>query len=528
MQALRAIATAASPLPSASRANRRRGPAAAAPLLATVPAAAAGLALAAAVLLAAASPARSAAGPLRWGGRLEGYGIVRWNGDTPSQDPLARLDLWAEQKLAPGWRWRLSTIGRAGGPPVDPRVGAFDFDRTFQNLAPSLELDDAFVEWRGDDGSLKVGNQKFFWGRLDATRPNDLLNPRQYEDPFLDDEREQKIAVPAVAATWLFPASWRSFLPEESSLTLAWEPIAVPWRFPLSRERWFAPAALAAGSVSVGPVPGTPCPCDVSVEQTLRNGPPPARRFENGNVGLRFAGRTRGADWAVAFFDGVDPTPNFDVPVRLRPGALGLPGAGTPLPVAAETSLVPAYRRFQSIGADGARAFGPFTVRAEAAFRFGRPWPFAVDQVTRRILADPSLVQSLLRGDTVDVPSWVERDAVEWGVGADTIFHGWMPLLELYQVAILHNDVRLLVRDVDTRLTANLRRRWFSDRVESQLVFVEGFEGDYRLLRAQLAWDATDGLQFVAGILGIWGDRDTLIGQYAGRGEFYGRIRYSF
>lgn len=519
MQAHRASATLGSRIQSADRASRRRGCARAHP-------GAVGVALLlASLLLAMPSPGRSAAGPLGLGGRLEGSGIVRWNGDTPSQDPIARLDLWAEQKVAPGWRWRLSTTGRAGGPPVDPRVGAFDFDRTFQNLAPSLELDDAFVEWRGAEAALKVGNQKFFWGRLDANRPNDLLNPRQYEDPFLDDERDQKIAVPAVSATWTFPAAWRRFLPDESSLTLAWEPIAVPWRFPLSRERWFAPAALASGSVSVGALPGTPCPCDVSVEQALRNAPPPSRRFDDGNVGLRFAGRTRGADWAVAWFDGYDPTPNFDVPVRLRPGLPGAPGA---TPVAAETTLVPAYRRFRSIGADGARAFGPFTVRAEAAFRFRRPWPFAVDQVTRRILADPTLVQALLRGDTVDVPSWVERDAIEWGIGADTIFHGWMPLLELYQVAILRNDVRLLVRDVDTRITANLRRRWFGDRVESQFVFVEGFEGNYRLLRAQLAWDATDGLQLVAGVLGIWGDRDTLIGQYAGRGEFFGRIRYSF
>lgn len=482
-------------------------------------------ALVAAALLAGASTAGGEAGPLRWGGRLEGLGVVRWNRDTPSQDPLARLDLWAEQKLATRWRWRLAGIGRAGGPPVDPRVGAFDFDRSFQNLAPSLELDDAFVEWRGEDATLRAGNQKVFWGRLDATRPNDLLNPRQYEDPFLDDEREQKIAVPAIAATWLFPAAWRAFLPEESSATLVWEPIAVPWRFPLSRERWFAPAALAAGEVSVGAVPGTPCPCDVAVEQQLRNGSPPSRAFDDGNVGLRLAGRTRGTDWALTWFDGYDPAPNFDVPVRLR--AETAAGAGA-LPLAAETSLVPAYRRFRSLGADGARSIGPFTVRAEAAFRFRRPWPFAVDQVTRRILADPSLVQALLRGETIVVPSWVERDAIEWGVGADTIFRGWMPLVELSQVAILRNEVPLLVPDVDTRLTANLRRRWFGDRVESQAVFLWGFEGDYRLLRAQLAWDLTDGLQLAAGVLGIWGDRDTLVGQYAGRGEFYGRIRYSF
>jgi hypothetical protein len=483
------------------------------------------LELALALALARPAAAVAAAGPLRLGGRLEGYGIVRFDGSTPGQHPQARLDLWAEQKLAPGWRWRLSTIGRFGGPPVDPTAGVFDLDRTFQNLSPSLEFDDAFVEWRGPTAILKVGKQKFFWGRLDANRPNDLLNPRQYEDPFLDDERESKIAVPAIAATWLFPEAWRAWLPEESSATLVWEPIDVPWRFPLAAERWFAPAARAGGAFAVGAVPGTPCPCDVAVDQRLRNAPAPARRFDNGNLGLRLAGRTRGTDWALAWFDGYDPAPNFSVPVRLVPGAPD--GAGS-LPVTAATELRPAYRRFRSIGADAARPFGAFTVRAEAAWRFRRPYPFAVDQVTARILGDPSLVTALVRGETVDVPAYAERDAFEWGIGADTVFHGWVPLVELSQIALVHNDLHLLVPDVDTRITANLRRRWFADRLESQLVFVWGFEGDYRLLRAQWAWDVTDGLQLIAGALGLWGSRDTLIGQYAGRGEFYGRIRYSF
>lgn len=467
--------------------------------------------------------AAGGAGPLRLGGRIEGLAIARFDRSTPTQAPQARLELFAEQRLVPGLRWRLSATGLAGGPPKDPTAGVFDLDRTFQNHAPSLEFDDAWLDWHGDGLDVRVGKQRFSWGRLDATQPNDLLNPREYEDPFLDRERDRKIAVPAIAATWLFPRAWRPFLPEESSLTVAWVPVAVAWRFPLSRERWFAPAARAPDSLAVGPLACTPCPCDVAIEQSLRNGPAPARQLDEGNVGIRFAARSGRTDWAVSFYDGFDIAPNFDVPIRIAPGPTDAPGR-----VTAFTELVPAYRRFASLGADAARTVGPFTVRAEGAWRWRRPWAFAVDQVAPRLLSDPAQVARLFAGETVTVPAWVERDAIEWGIGADTVIRGFVPLLELYQVVLIHNDQRLLVPDVDTRLNASLRRRWLGDRVGTEVVFTWGFEGDYRVVRAEADWDVGAGVQLVAGVLGIGGNRNTIIGQYAGRGEGYARVRWSF
>ena len=103
------------------------------------------------------------AGKVRITGRLESYGIVRFDHSSPSQDPLARIDLAAEQKVLPGWRLRLSAIGLAGGLPVDGHLGVFDLGHTFQNLSPSLEFDEAYVDWAGDQLGLRVGKQKFYW-----------------------------------------------------------------------------------------------------------------------------------------------------------------------------------------------------------------------------------------------------------------------------------------------------------------------------------------------------------------------------
>ncbi|HZR71112.1 MAG TPA: DUF1302 family protein [Burkholderiales bacterium] len=465
------------------------------------------------------------ASPVRIGGRIEGYGIARFDDASPRQLPQARIDLHAEQSIGSRLRWRIATIGLWGGPPEDAHAGVFDLGHSFQNLSPSLEFEEAYVDYRGEAFDLRVGKQKFFWGRLDSVQPNDLLNPRQYEDPFLMDERELKIGVPAIAFTWLLPRAWRETLPDESRFTIAWEPIAVPWRFPLAEERWFAPAARVTPRLSVGELEGTPCPCDVAVEQTLRNAPPPARQFDNGNLGARFSARLGETDVALVYYDGFDPAPNFSVPVRV---AVGEAEPGAVVPVTAFTQLVPAYRRFRSLGADAATPVGPLTVRAEAAWRFRRPYPSAVQEITNQILGDPALVDHLVRGETVEVPAFAERDAVEWGIGADTVLDGFVPLVELYQLILLHNDRRLLVRDVDTRLAANLRKRWMSDRLEGQLIALWGIESGYELLRGQLAYEVREGVQVVAGVLGIFGDRNSLIGQYDRNSEAYARIRYTF
>lgn len=480
------------------------------------------------LLALAAAPCRAAAdvGPVRITGVVEGYGVGRFDNSSPQQLPQARLDLDAEQKVSPAWRWRIAAIGLWGGPASAGQPGMFDLGHSFQQLSPSLEFTEAYLDRRGETVDLRLGMQKFFWGRLDGVQPNDLLSPRQYEDPFVSDEADRKIAVPALAFTWLFPTAWRSALPDEARFTLVWEPIDVPWRFPLADERWFAPAARSSPRLSVGEAAGTPCPCDIAVNQQLVNSSPPARRFDNGNLGMRMSGRTADTDWALVYFDGYDPTPNFNVPVRVVLGPSAPPGQ--PQPVTAFTQLKPAYQRFRSLGADAARPFGAFTVRTEAAWRFRRPYPFAVSQITGNIVSNPTLVQRLVAGETIEVPAFVERDAVEWGVGADTIVADFVPLFELYQVILLHNDQALLVRDVDTRLTANLKRRWLADRLDSQLLGVWGIEGGYELVRGQVGYELTEGVQLVGGILGIFGDKNTLVGQYKRNSEVYARVRYTF
>jgi len=488
----------------------------------------------AAVALAVAGQLAHAAQP-RVGGRVEGLGVVRFDDASPRQRPLARIDLFAEQAVTPELRWRLATTGRWGGTIENASgAGLIDFGHSFQNVDPSLQLDEAWLEWLGETFDVRAGNQRFNWGRLDGIKPNDQLNPLRYYDPLIDDENDQKIAVPALAGSYYFPASWRAHLPEESRVTLVWQPIAVPWLFPEQDERWFPPAAAtgedlyvpALEGVTVDGKPFDPCPCSIAVEQELRNSPAPARRFDNGNVGLRASGRTAGIDWAAVYFDGYDPAASFTVPIRLL-----LDGAGSSPGVFGATALTqlrPAYLRYRSIGADASGVFGGLTTRFEAAWRFRRPYPRDIRRVSEEIFGNDAQKNALVQGKTVTLDAFERRDALEWGIGADYLVEGYLPLIELYQVVLVNNDTPLLIRDVDTRVTASVSKWWLGDRLETELVGLWGIESGYELLRLEATYAVTDEIAVGGGVLGVWGDAVSLVGEFKNNSQAYGRVSYTF
>ncbi len=464
---------------------------------------------------------------VRIGGRLDSYGIVAFDRGSPSQDPLARLDLSASQRLTPSLTWRLSLTGRWGGPPKGAGVGAFALDRSFQNFSPSLEFGESYLDYRGAQFDVRVGLQKFFWGQLDSIQPNDLLSPREYEDPFLTDAADAKIAVPALAATYYpsVPGAVERWL-EEPSFTLVWQPISVPWRYPLLGERWYPPTGTATPFVDIPASDDFPtCPCRIAIEQETVNSSAPARTFDNGNVALRLGATVAEVDWSVMFFDGYDTSPAFDVPIRL---SLGGPGASGGIDGVADTQVRPAYRRFQAVGTDFALAVDRFTVRGEANWRFRRPYPMDLSDVAARVLESPEKRQALARGEQIVEPAFAQRDSLAWGLGVDTIVEGAHAILEVYELIILNNDQPLLVQNVDTRLSSSVTRSFLRERLEAEVIGVWGIESGYELVRATVGYDVFEGLELRLGLLGVWGRERSLIGQYKRNSELFGGVRYHF
>ena len=188
---------------------------------------------------------------------VTGWAMVRQgvpvNQSTPDDRNLQQL--WLRSKYSPVDPLTFdATINFENGGPTTERTkgGIYSYRSVFQSVSPSVTFEEAFVNLALDAWEVRAGIQKFAWGRLDRIQAVDVLNVERFSDPFLLDEDERKIGVPAVQGSYYLPRS--QWTPEEARLTLVWIPQYFPYWFPLPGERWYPPAGTPPSSFPVAPL----------------------------------------------------------------------------------------------------------------------------------------------------------------------------------------------------------------------------------------------------------------------------------
>ena len=481
--------------------------------------------------------------PGRWSvsGFAEGYGVFRTDPSTQRQRPAAIVDVKATGNVLPKVRLFLDTRAVFGGPPEHAHgVGLYDLDDTFQNVSPSIEIEEGYADIHLPRLDVRVGKQKFAWGRLDAFQPTDVVNPRQWSDPFVTEEQDAKIGVPAVRTSY-FPSRVPGDLATDTSVTLVWVPVPVSFRFPLAGERWF-PSSIVPRELVVPkgksrdpdtqPVP--PFPIVLTPRLETANRPPP-HQFDEGAVALRLAGVSAPVSWSLVYYDGQETAPDFDLSsIAFAPNPNNVANLIT------VQTLRPRLDRIRLLGGDATVVISDFTVRAEAAYGFGRMLPRSLadlttfDNILRALGGETGATDALQRlrnGEHVRVDLgdlFVARDTVAWGVGADYRWRGWMPVVQLNQTLVLRNRLRLLVADTDTSLVIGLQKTLLRERLKAQVSCIQGVVRSYTALIPTLAYDLTDDLRVKVGYLMIAGTRNSLIGQFHDNDEGFVQLRYSY
>jgi hypothetical protein len=469
------------------------------------------------------------------GGHLEAREVFKVDEDTPDDGTSIELSLRLRAEISDAVSFESTAVGRWGGPTTNSTgAGIYTLDDVFQSRSPALDFEEAFLDVGLKDLDLRIGKQKLAWGKLDRFQAVDVLNPERFNDPFLLEENERKIGTPAVLASYFPPFG------EELRASLVWIPQYFPFRFSRQGERWFPPAATPP---SVFEVPegifllpnGEPNPAfSVPIAFRTRNVAPPDFKLRNSGYGLRLGGFAGGLDYDLYFYHGFDSQPAFELSVEAR--ADPDPASPLGLDFSGATELQPVFRRIDLWGADGAYAWGPVTMRAEAAYVRGRPFSrdlrFLIDDPRQLAPQIADAVERLIAGEEsvpIDVgPSFVRRDAIEWGVGVDYTRAGYLLLLQVNQTDVLSNDVDLLIANVETRLLANLRKNFWHDDLQLQLIGQHSFESDYTLLMPRVTYRLWRGLQLRVGYLFIAGRRSSLIGQYKDNDQAFLRARYLF
>jgi hypothetical protein len=122
--------------------------------------------------------------------------------------------------------------------------------------------------------------------------------------------------------------------------------------------------------------------------------------------------------------------------------------------------------------------------------------------------------------------SYAVRSAFDWGIGADYTWSDYVFLLQINQTDILNNDVNLLVRNVDTILSTNLRGNFLHDDLTVQLIGMQGFESGYTMLMPRIDYRFWDHFDARLGYLFIAGSQNSVVGQYKDNDEVFFWLRY--
>ncbi|MBI5593271.1 MAG: hypothetical protein HY881_22650 [Deltaproteobacteria bacterium] len=413
-------------------------------------------------------------------GRLDLHGVYAIDPDSVKEDPslTARMQLDAQKSQ---WRVHSWIEGGWDGTVRSPRRDHSilkSFDEVYQDNTPYLEFKELYVERSLASLDLRVGIQRFSWGRLDEYPVNDLFNPWDYTQFIVRPIEERKIGVPSISAT-MGRMDW--------TYQLVWVPWLVPYRLPKPNERW---SVISAGT-ALSNIP--------DAEVILQEPDLPSRTLGNGSAGFRIQ-RMGEIEWAVNLFHGYDPRPVFKTTaLRVMESQAGL---------VIDPGFVPSFHKITSIGLDGAAVKGDWSLRGEAAYTLSRAF-----DIRQELWGYPDV---LVPGVTPLNPVEIERDTIDYGIAADyRLIEDCMLTLQAQQTVIVDRPATLFEREIETILLANLRVQWMNQKIETNLNLAYNPEHGASMVRPSMYYVFND--SWKAGIIGLLldGPPQSIFGRYA-------------
>jgi len=257
----------------------------------------------------------------------------------------------------------------------------------------------------------------------------------------------------------------------------------------------------------------------------------PSRTIDNGSYAVRLSGLWGGADFALYYFEGLDPLPELNA--RARGFVRFDPSSPQLFDVRSEVDVFPQFDRIRATGGDLAYRVLGATMRVEAAYVLDRGYPRNIHDIVANEQFGVVETATLFLGREQEVPVTlspvnIRRNAVEWGAGGDVFLGETFFLVQANQTAILHNDVSLLISDYETRFVLTVRRGFFGDRLKAELLGLYGMQGVYGLAHPRLTYSVNDHIDVRVGYVAIEGHTNSYFGQYKHNDEGYVRVRLLF
>lgn len=427
-------------------------------------------------------------------GKLDLRGIIPiQRNDTETEYPtlLGRLKV---DTTPPTWRLHMWLEGGWDGSvalPAQEHSVLKVWDEVYQSTTPFLEFKELYGSYSNDFLELRAGIQRFAWGRLDEYPINDFLNPWDYTQFLRKSLEDRKIGVPSLSAR-LNKNDW--------SMELAWVPILVPYRLPLFTERW-----------SVFPEINSTAK-QYNAEIMTQDADIPSYTIDNSSVGLHLQ-KSGTVDWGVTLFHGYDLHPVFKATEAVISFTSGR--------IIVDPGAEPDFHKMSSIGFDAAFVKGDWSLRAEAAYAFGRYFN------TRYELwgypSTPWLGTYKLNDNEH------QSDTVAYGIGVDyRLFEDCVLTMQAQQTFIEDHPDTLYDREFETILWANLKNGFMNQKIETNLNFAYNPEHGDTMVKANAWYFLSDAWKVGMTVVAFDGPSQSLFGRYAKNDQVEMNIVFSW
>ena len=348
----------------------------------------------------------------------------------------------------------------------------------------SLKLREAYIDMYFTNFDLRIGKQQVIWGKADGVFITDIVSPKNLEEFLLPDFDEIRTGITAAKLDF--------YVTDNHTLEAIWVPVFTPTIYPSTNSMW-APKFDFGISLPGNP----PIVIDNSKKEVNTS-------LENSEFFLKYSALTSLVDFEIMGAYTWDDDPALGKNVEFTPVN------GHPVP--SKITVTPEYHRLSLAGGSFSTTLGPFVLRGEAAYYFGKYFQ------TTNPMVNNGLVQ---------------KDYLHYLVGVDFSLWDINFSGQFIQKAVMdYKDGELLETPMfkgqyNNMATFLAHYSCINETLTFEYFMYYDFNYDDALIRPRILYDYSDSINLQLGANIFTGNQGEF-GQYDKNDMIYGKIIYSF
>jgi hypothetical protein len=348
----------------------------------------------------------------------------------------------------------------------------------------TLYLREAYLDIYFDNFDLRIGKQQVIWGKADGVFITDIVSPKNLNEFLLPEFDEIRIGITAVKLDY--------YVADNHTIEAIWTPIFNPTVYAPQNSIWHPQMSFGLT------LPNNP---PIVIDRSKEYVKP---SLENSEFYLKYSALTSAIDFEImgAYM--------WDDDAALGKNVEFTPVNGQPVPT--KVTVVPEYHRLSLAGGSFSTTLGPFVLRGEAAYYFGKYFQ------TKNPMVNNGLV---------------EKDYIHYLIGVDFTLWDINFSGQFIQKAIMDYkenellETPLFKEQYNNMATFLAHYSCLNETLTFEYFMYYDFNYDDALIRPRILYDYSDSINLQFGV-NIFTGTEGLFGQYNQNDMVYAKIYYNF